>query len=353
MVAFGDSLTDGGTRAYFPQCSNNINVFCNNPRVGDGPLLVDYLAANFNVGPLEVGFPGANAANPPELHPRGGSNFARSGAFAREPITGIPNVDQGTEHFSDQIKNYKAAIIKKGDLAPPTKSRLHVVWIGSNDYISALVFRMLLLTNKIPDISVLRRPSLVSLGVAGIEKQLQELLDMDDVCDVLVLGPTDGSRVPVGVLLDSKYPEYKEKYGATIVEDVRSICVDFNQQLDTMIATKFATKFHDKCRENNRGFGIQFFKTVELIEEAFSVKKYPRDGASCNTRNRTKKDTCNKANGVFFSLTPNTNPDSDGICNEPVAAGTSCDCAGFMHYDELQVSGEFHEKLFKEVLKHF
>ncbi|KAL7559553.1 hypothetical protein ACA910_009954 [Epithemia clementina (nom. ined.)] len=349
MVAFGDNLCDIGTRKYFAPCTD-LDVKCNNPRTGDGPLFVDYLAAYFNVAPLEVGFTGkVDVPTPP-----GGSNFARSGAFARRPVTQLFDSIPRTGHFFEQINNYKAAIGLEtvegftANLAKPTKSRLHVVWIGSSDYISALVLRLLLISATAPDPN-----ALVALAVAGIKEQLNAMYIMDDVCNVLVLGPTDGKRVKAGALLDPKYPNYATKYEKTILEDVRAICVNFNNVLGDMIATDLATIFEDKCKDNKRGFGIKFVNTVEVMDDAFPFEEYPLAAASCNNRTQATKAQCDAAaNGVFVSLKPGTpDSESDGLCTNPVFEGKECDCTGLMNYDELQVSGEFHKKFFQEVIK--
>ncbi|KAL7565837.1 hypothetical protein ACA910_007397 [Epithemia clementina (nom. ined.)] len=341
MVAFGDSFTDGGTRAYFPPCLNNNFVFCNNPRVGDGPLFADYLAAYFNVAPLEVGFTGLPAIKTPP----GGSNFARSGAYGRNLNSLFGDSTPSTGHFSDQIENYKAAIGLntvpgfKGNLDLPTKRRLHLVWFGSNDNIFALLLR-------IRGASDAAQKAVLAAGVAGIKEQFQELYEMDNVCNVLVLGAHDGSRVQAGVLLD---PAYK---GLNILNTALEYNVQFNKDLDTMIATDFKEKFHKKCRGNDRGFGIQFVDAVDIMKEAFPLKKYPREAPSCNRRNRTSKNECDKAAGQFLSLVPTSNrTESDGLCTNPVYPGKTCDCSGLLLYDELQMSGEFHKKFFQQVVK--
>ncbi|KAL7556448.1 hypothetical protein ACA910_010887 [Epithemia clementina (nom. ined.)] len=356
MVVFGDSLSDIGTRKFFPPCnqpSSVTKVYCNNPRTSDGPLLVDYVAAYFHVAPLAVGFPGVAGAPTPV----GGSNYARSGAVARNSL----GATDTAPHFSDQILNYQVAagLVPSpvpgftANLEAPTQRRLHVVWFGSNDVQDAVVtyVKNALSASTPPAITPAQ---LLGAGFLGIQAQLTALLAMPNVCNVLVVGPIDASLVPSLVLLD---PVYKALVNVDILTTTRRYCQDFNDQLESLIATAYAAPFQAKCTSgykntnNNHGFGIKFVHTVNLMDAAFPNYPVEDRSRSCNTRFRTSATTCLSTAGPP-SFLPIRLDNSDGICTNPVAPnlGLKCDCRGYLFYDEIHLSGEFHQAFFEKVL---
>ncbi|KAL7556449.1 hypothetical protein ACA910_010888 [Epithemia clementina (nom. ined.)] len=348
MVVFGDSLSDIGTRKFFSPCnqpSSVTMVYCNNPRTSDGPLLVDYLAAHFNVGPLQVGFPDEAGAQTPV----GGSNFARSGATGRNALAETDTAP----HFSEQVQNYKAAtgqVTVPGfhpNLDPPTKRRLHVVWFGSNDVQDAVVTYV---NNAVSTPSSLTPQVLLQAGLAGVQAQLNNLLAMPNVCNMLVLGPFDVSLTPSLNLLG---PIYAAAANLEILRFSRAYTESFNDQLQALIATSFVTPFQEKCSDNrHHGFGIQFVHTVDFMDVAFPNYSEGDATRSCNARFRTSGSTCLATPGPPFFVPIDIVNNTDGICSNPVAPnlGLECDCRGYLFYDEIHLSSEFHQKFFQSVL---
>lgn len=350
MVAMGDSLTDIGTREFFPPCVEDSavsGVFCDNPRSSDGPLLVDYLVAYYDLPSLKVGFPGVSSG--PAVS-KGGNNFARASAVARLNLPGGT-----TNTLQSQVNNYKVAIGQaqsttvpgfQPNLKPPTKKTLHALWFGSNDLFEATLAYILSLQ---PGSSVPRAQAqnIIDAGILGLMNQLEELYKIPNVCNVLVLGPIDGSLEPASVLADSFYSELN------VLQTTRDYSVFFNNEVGRLINGVLTSKFNSKC--TSASFGIKFINTVDLMDRLFRDNPdFPEPSASCNDRFRTSKAKCLvKGNTESFPFLPLSVDDTDVLCAVPVVPNLDldCSCDEFLYYDELYASSTFHEMAAEEVTK--
>ncbi|KAL7559557.1 hypothetical protein ACA910_009958 [Epithemia clementina (nom. ined.)] len=408
MVVFGDSLSDIGTRQFFPPCqqgSDVTGVHCFRYRTTNGPLLVDYLAAYYNLSPLlQVGFPGV----PYATVERGGSNFARSAAVARSPL------GAGTDAtFHSQVRNYKMAMglqeppafLAPGfapNLSPSTPTRLHVVWFGSNDIQDAVVTfinNALLLQNQeqqaaagVEGAPVQQPPftpqDLIDAGIQGMMNQLQDLLQLPNVCNVLVLGPIDASIVPSVVMIDAFF---NLAFGMNVVQTARDYSEWFNDKLESRIITELMSPFQTKCQPttssssggnsqpHHQNFGITFLNTVNMMDTLF-VKQpppsnqknnqqyfYAEPSLPCNIRFQTTGAQCSATMAKLSSTLSSSSSSSSSsrtttasipighavvVCPVPVVSneGLDCDCGGSLFFDEIHPSGEFHQAIFPYVL---
>ena len=341
IISFGDSLADIGLSTFFPDCnSEQSGIYCGD-RTSNGPLVVDFVAAQYGLGPLTVG----GAIIDTQVLPSGGNSFAVAGSRARA-VEGA--------HFQPQVQLYRTAIgVDEVDgftpnLNVPTMHTLHNTIIGGNDVYDA-IFAYILGTGLLGDAGEVPSPiSILDAAVAAMAAQLMVLYEMENVCNVVVWGSIDLAETPFFRAMQDFYAPT----GVDILGNATEFTEYFNAKLQET-TEGMTDDFAKKCRRSP--FGILYVDLVALNGKIDLVAEFTEPRAACTNRFISDAATCLASVASNFSvpLVPISTDGSKVLCSAPVLPTEEwdCDCEGFVFFDDYHPSAEYSMLLFNLFLE--
>ena len=343
VISFGDSLTDVGLSSIFPNCiPEESGLYCAD-RTTNGPLTIDFLAAQYGLGPLTVGA----AIIDTQLVPSGGNSFATAGSRAR---------DVGGFDLSAQVQLYRTAIgVDEVDgftpnLKAPTMHTLHHIVTGSNA-VNDAIYAFILGAGLLGDVGEVPSPiSILDAAVAAMATQLMVLYEMENVCNVVVWSSLDLAQTPffrdmqdfyapTGVDILGNATEFAKYYNAKLQETTEGMVDDFAK----------------KCRR--APFGLLYVDFLALNEKIDVAAEFTETRAGCNNRFISDAATClaSQASVLSVPLVPISTDGSKVLCTVPVLPTEEwdCDCEGFLFFDDLHPAEEYSVLIFELVLEEF
>ncbi|KAL7557102.1 hypothetical protein ACA910_009192 [Epithemia clementina (nom. ined.)] len=335
IVAFGDSTTDVGIAALSEVCDPPLTgVFCNQ-RNSNGALLVEFLAASLNVGPMSIA-----------LAP-GGNNFAVAGASTSVDdlvsiVTQAFLYGVATGLLPDDPQN--PSPIPPGSLEPPNSKRLHFISAGGNEVLDALFSDVatFLGFENVQETS-LSPEGFVQAGADGLGVILSTLLSLPGVCNVLLYGTSDLGIAPITIAID----EFFTTQGHPGVAQRATENSILSFELFQREVAKVQAAFDSKCQAAGAEFGIHLVNTIELVEQ-IDKRLFPNTATNCNDNFVVSQVVCEATIAPIFLEVPFIPLSEDGssvLCRFNAAPPVDCDCKGFVTFDEFHFTTAFQREL--------